>query len=77
VNDGFVIVRSFAELNTLDVVRRIEDEMVVDGHILRTPRLAPRFRHPGELLPAARLELQEAGHVARRVSVECEEQSDE
>ena len=47
MNDGFVIVRSFARLNTLHVIRRIEDEMVVEGHTLRTPRLTPVFRQLG------------------------------
>ena len=39
VRHSFVIVVGFARLDTVDVVRRVEEKVVVEGHTLETPPL--------------------------------------
>ena len=40
VRHGFVIVLGFARLNTVDVIGQVEEQVVIEGHALGTPRRA-------------------------------------
>jgi hypothetical protein len=53
VRHGFVIVLGFAGLNTVDVIGQVEEQVVIEGHVLGTPRRATKFRHLGSSLRRA------------------------
>jgi hypothetical protein len=40
---GFLIIPRFTRLHTVDVVREVEEQVVVRGHTLGMPRVALRF----------------------------------